>query len=87
MLDACFGITLPVGEMFEVDLNARSWFAEQMKRREGKLEQLVELGRCTFLVLKRLRERLHTFAGKGLHWPPAETEISPLVTKVLWEKL
>lgn len=33
MLLACFGITLPVAEMFKVDLNACSWFAEQIKRR------------------------------------------------------
>lgn len=35
MLVACFGVTLPVGKMFEVDLNAHSWFQSRLRGKGG----------------------------------------------------
>lgn len=77
---ACFGITLPVGEMFEGDLNAHSWFAEQIKKRDGKLEWLGEPRRCTLLV--KVSGRYYMFVQARVSTgPPAGIEISHIITK------
>lgn len=48
MLVACFRITLPVGEMFQVDFNASSWLAEEIKRRKGNQNSQESCGGAHF---------------------------------------
>lgn len=81
MLVACFGITLPLGEMFQVDFNACSWLAEQIKRRKGN-QGSQESCRGAHFWLKYMKKVLHiSQTGLLSCWPPAVTEISSTVMK------